>query len=137
SPEIYAYTPDGQPDDAWRPSIDPCPKTVAAGKTLTLHGRQLNGVSQASMYGDDVTAATNYPIVRITTASGRVVFCRTSGHSTMGVATGQAVVHTNVAVPASIEDGPAELVVVANGIASEPCETTVTGGRPAARGRTK
>jgi Kelch motif len=136
TPEIYVYTPDAGPQKDWRPSID-CPKTVTAGSTFTLFGQQLNGMSQASMYGDDAQSATNYPLVRITTASGRVVFCRTSNHSTMGVATGAATVQTSVAVPAGIENGPAELVVVTNGIASEPCKTTVDGGRPAARGRSK
>jgi hypothetical protein len=137
SPEIYAYTPDGEPNEEWRPSIAECPEPVTAGTTMTLSGRQFNGMSQASMYGDDATVATNYPIVRITTATGRVVFCRTSGHSTMGVATGADVVTTNVEVPATIENGPAELVVVANGIPSQPCQTTVVGGRPPARGRGK
>ena len=137
SPEIYAYTPDTDPDDAWRPSIVDCPETISAGTSFTLNGRQLNGLSQASMYGDDVTAATNYPIVRITTSSGRIVFCRTSNHSTMAIATGQDIVHTTVTVPVAIENGPGELVVVANGIASAPCTTVVTGGMPPARGRSK
>jgi hypothetical protein len=136
SPEIYAYTPDSGPRDEWRPSIVECPETVRAGSSLTLRGRQLNGLSQASMYGDDATVATNYPIVRLTTASGRVVFCRTSGHSTMAIATGSAVVSTEVTVPAGVEDGPAEFVVVTNGIASEPCRTVVV-GRPAAKERAK
>ncbi|HKI90918.1 MAG TPA: hypothetical protein VJ986_01340, partial [Gaiellaceae bacterium] len=100
-----------------------------------LDGRQLNGLSQASMYGDDATVATNYPIVRLRTASGRVVFCRTSGHSTMAIATGSLPASTTVAVPAEIENGPAELAVVANGIASPPCSTTVVGGVEPARGR--
>ena len=135
TPEIYAYTPDGEPSDEWRPSINECPESVTAGSTFTLTGQRLNGMSQASMYGDDATVATNYPIVRLTTTTGRVVFCRTSGHSTMAVATGATAVHTDVQVPAGIENGPAELVVVANGIASEPCSTTVVSGRSPARGR--
>jgi hypothetical protein len=135
SPEIYAYTAEGEPSDEWRPSIAECPETITAGATFRLHGRQLNGMSQASMYGDDATTATNYPVVRVTTSTGRVSFCRTSDHSTMGVATGSAIVETSVAVPDGIENGCAELVVVANGIASNPCHTTVTGGRAPARGR--
>ncbi len=135
SPEIYAYTPDSGPNEEWRPSITECPETVQAGASFTLNGRQLNGLSQASMYGDDATVATNYPIVRITTSTGRVVFCRTSDHSTMAVATGSTPVSTTVSVPANLENGPAELVVVANGIASEPCRTEVVGGRKPAKGR--
>jgi hypothetical protein len=137
TPEIYAYSPDPGPPDAWRPSIVDCPKSIEAGSTFTLGGRQFNGLSQASMYGDDATVATNYPIVRITTASGRVVFCRTSNHSTMGIATGAQLVTTSVSVPGDIENGSAQLVVVANGIASDPHDITVTGGRAAARGRSK
>ena len=48
----------------------------------------MNGFSQAAAYGDELSAATNYPLVRITnTASGHVVYARTHNHSTMGVAT--------------------------------------------------
>ena len=39
--------------------------------------------------GDELNAATNYPLVRITNmASGHVAYARTHDHSTMGVATG-------------------------------------------------
>ena len=137
SPEIYAYTPDSGPQDAWRPSIVDCPDSVSAGSFFTLSGRQLNGLSQASMYGDDASAATNYPLVRITTASGRIVFCTTSNHSTMAIATRAQLVTTSVAVPADIENGLAQLIVVANGVASDPREVLITGGRAAAGGRSK
>jgi hypothetical protein len=128
TPEIYVYTPDGSPDDAWRPMILDCPGIIRAGSSFVLNGRQFNGLSQASMYGDDGAMATNYPIVRLTTASGHIVFCRTLNHSTMAVATGSTVVHTSVEVPSQAENGPAELVVVANGIASAACPVTVVGG---------
>ena len=133
SPEIYVYTPDLAPSEEWRPQIVPCPNTVVAGATFVLKGRQFNGLSQASMYGDDATVATNYPIVRLTTSRGRVVFCRTFNHSTMAVATGNAIVSTTVEVPAATDNGEAELVVVVNGIASNPCKVTVVEGR-ASRG---
>src|SRR5262249_10298456 len=78
-------------------------------------------LSQAVSYGDDATMATNYPIVRIrNVASGHVFYCRTSGHSTMGVATGAALHTTNFHVPAVVPTGNAELTVAANGIASKP-----------------
>jgi hypothetical protein len=38
----------------------------------------------------------------------------------MGVATGPATVSTNFDVPSGLESGPADLVVVANGIPSQP-----------------
>lgn len=96
SPEIYAYTPELAPAEEWRPRILPCPKIVVAGGSFLLEGRQFNGLSQASMYGDDATVATNYPIVRLTSSRGRVVFCRTFNHSTMAVATRNAIVNTRV-----------------------------------------
>jgi len=42
----------------------------------------------------------------------------------MGVATGSATVSTNFAVPSSIDQGPSELCVVANGISSPCCPLT-------------
>jgi hypothetical protein len=53
------------------------------------------------------------------------MYCRTFGHSTMGVAIGSAVHSTNVVVPISIEFGLSELVVVSNGIASAAFPVTV------------
>ena len=70
--------------------------------------------------------ATNYPLVRITNnASGHVFYARTHGHSTMGVATGTTPVSTNFDVPVGIEVGSSTIVVVANGIASQPVNVTV------------
>jgi hypothetical protein len=122
----WVYTPDGYPQDSWRPCIASCANRLTAGQSFTLRGTQLNGLSQAVSYGDDAQMATNYPIVRIRNlASSHVVYCRTTGHSTMGVATGGALHSTNVAVPAAIESGPSELFVVANGIASAPYPVTI------------
>ncbi len=118
---IYCYTPGGLIVDLWRPSITGVSSTLNAGYTYTLFGRQLNGLSQAVAYGDDCTCATNYPIVRIRhLASGKMFYCRSYDHSTMGVATGVTVQYTNFKVPASLPHGPSEITVVANGIASKP-----------------
>jgi hypothetical protein len=67
----------------------------------------------------DAAAATNYPLVRIRhLASGKVSYCRTFDHSTMGVGTGATVHSTNFFVPCGIPTGASEICVVANGIAS-------------------
>jgi hypothetical protein len=119
SKAIYAYTPSGAPDPAWRPHITAHPALLRPWHTYTLSGRQLNGLSQAVGYGDDAASATNYPIVRLRhLGTGRVHYCRTFDHSSMGVATGLSIQSTNFAVPFGIEAGLTELVVVANGIAS-------------------
>lgn len=124
--DVEIYTPGGSPDSAWAPTVTSCPSSVNPGQTYAIQGTQFNGLSQAVCYGDDASAATNYPLVRITnTATGHVVYCRTFQHSTMAVATGAAVVSTNVTVPATIELGPSVLEVVANGIPSAPCAIVV------------
>jgi hypothetical protein len=43
----------------------------------------------------------------------------------MGVATGSKIVSTNFDVPAGMETGASSLVVVANGIPSQPVSVTV------------
>jgi hypothetical protein len=96
------------------------------GSTYRISGQQFNGLSQAASFGDEFETATNYPLVRITNnATGHVVYARTHGHSTMGVATGQTRVSTNFDVPAAAETGGSSLEVVANGIASQPVAITV------------
>jgi Kelch motif len=124
--DIYAYNYSGCIDSAARPQITAAPVTVRPFHSYTLHGRVLNGLSQAVGYGDDAAAATNYPLVRLRhLATGTVKYCRTYDHSTMGVGTGATVHSTNFLVPFGMPAGPSELVVVANGIASDPHPVTV------------
>ncbi len=126
STDTEIYTPTGGPLDSWRPTITDCPTSVQPGSSYTLSGTQLNGLSQNGAYGDDSSNATNYPLVRITSqASGHVTYFRTHDHSTMGIATGSAIVSTNFDVPLGVELGPADLVVVTNGIESAPFPITV------------
>ena len=81
---------------------------------------KFNGVSQGAAYGDDIQAATNYPLVRITNIiNGNVQFARTHDHSTMAVAS-NGLVSTHFDVSANQEPCICKLEVVANGIASNP-----------------
>jgi hypothetical protein len=110
----------------WAPRIRQFPAIVVRGSTYRISGQQFNGLSQAASFGDEFETATNYPLVRITNnATGHVVYARTHGHSTMGVATGQTRVSTNFDVPAAAETGGSSLEVVANGIPSQPVAITV------------
>ena len=122
--QIYSDT--GSANPAWAPTITACPATVTRGSSYTVSGTQFNGLSQAASFGDELSAATNYPLVRITnTATGRVVYARTHGHSSMGVATGSTLVSTHFDVPMQADTGASTLVVVANGIASTPVPVAV------------
>ena len=126
STDIEVYTPDGDPEEDWRPSIVNCPAVVRTKQTYQLSGRQLNGLSQACSYGDDATMATNYPIVKVRSeANGKEYFGKTFDHSTMAIATGSTVVTTSFKLPFGVPAGPADLVVIANGISSEPVDIEV------------
>ncbi len=129
SGDVEIYTAGGTYQSSWRPTISSFPSSVVPGATnYFLSGTQLNGLSQGAMYGDDSQAATNYPLVRITNnATNHVAYAKTHSHSTMGVATGSAVVSTLFDVPAGIETGPSRLEVVANGIPSTAVNIQVTG----------
>ena len=123
SATVTIYTPDLTPDPAWRPSITSVPTALVPGGTYTLQGRQLNGLSQAVIYGDEGAMGTNYPLVRLTnSANGQVVYCRTHDHSTMAVNTGTFVHTTKFTVPAGAALGSYTLCVVANGIEASNCQ---------------
>jgi hypothetical protein len=126
SSDVELYTSSGTYDPRWAPSIEDAPGAVRPGRTYEVFGTQLNGLSQANAYGDDVQNATNYPLVRIVNdATGHVFYARTHDPSTMGVATGDSLVSTHFDVPAGIEAGRSHLYVVANGIPSRPVEVDV------------
>jgi hypothetical protein len=122
----WIYSGTGSANPAWAPTITAAPATVVRGSTCPISGTQFNGLSQAAAVGDELDAATNYPLVRITNqASGHVVYARTHDHSTMGVATGNSTVTTSFDVPTNADTGASSLVVVANGIASDPVSILV------------
>jgi len=123
---VSLYTPSGQAQSSWLPTISSAPTTVTRGQTYTISGKQFNGLSQAMAFGDEFQNPTNYPLVRITNnATGHVFYARTHDHSSMGVATGSLKVSTRFDVPSNMETGASTLEVVANGIASKPKNITV------------
>jgi hypothetical protein len=125
--DVELYTPDDTTHNCnWEPVIHSAPSMVSRGHSYTITGIRFNGMSQASMYGDEGQNATNYPLVRITNvATNHVFYCRTHDHSSMAVAS-NAPVSTHFDVPQTGETGPGTLEVVANGIASEPVPVLVT-----------
>ena len=123
---VEVYNPKGKYQAAWAPTVTKYPHSVNRGTTYKISGKQFNGLSQAAAFGDEFETATNYPLVRITnTASGHVFYAKTHDHSTMGVATGNAIVSTNFDVPADMDTGASTLEVVANGIPSKKVSLTV------------
>jgi hypothetical protein len=120
--DVQLYSNGGAPQNAWRPVITAGPAFMA-GTTYTISGKLFNGFSEGASYGDDAAMSTNYPLVRIKNqATGHVFYARTHDHSRMGVEPvgSNEIVTTLFDVPAGLEAGPGDLVVVANGIASDP-----------------
>src|SRR5262249_38425354 len=62
SRRLFVFTPAGSANPALRPSITGV--TYGGGGVFTLGGKQLNGQSAGSDYGDDVESDENFPIVR-------------------------------------------------------------------------
>ncbi len=123
--DVEIYTPAGTYEKAWAPVITSVPTFVGRGHTYQLSGTLLNGMSQGAFFGDDIQAATNYPLVRITNLyTHDVVYARTHDHSSMAVASPD-VVSTNFDIPLAAEPGYNTLVVVANGIPSAPITVLV------------
>jgi hypothetical protein len=125
SDDVEIYTPTITPSDRVRelqiaPVVFYAPLEIERGGSYQVYGIRFNGVTQGAAFGDDVQAATNFPLVRITNLkTSHVFYSRTHDHSSMAVAS-EAVVSTHFDVPIAQESGPSILQVVANGIASEP-----------------
>jgi Kelch motif len=116
--EPIIYTPQGNPDPDWQPSIFDFLNN--GNGTYTLSGTQLNGPDEGASSGVDGQMAENYPIVRVTdTATGKVYYATTSNWSLVGVATGNLDETVNVVLPAALGNDPYSLVVIADGIASD------------------
>ena len=82
-------------------------------------GTQLNGLSEGAAFGDDSQMDSNFPIVRLTDASGNVFYARTFNWSSTGVMTGNQTVSTEFRVSEFLPPGSYSLAVVANGISSD------------------
>jgi hypothetical protein len=125
TPDVEVYTSPGNPDPGWAPTITSAPAQIARGSSFVISGTLFNGLSEAVAYGDDASAATNYPLVRVTNqATGHVFYLKTHDHSRMGVGF-QGTVSTNVDVANTVETGAGSLEVVTNGIASAAVAVTV------------
>jgi hypothetical protein len=136
--DVVLYSNGGAPQDAWRPVITTAPSTVALGNTYSISGTLFNGFSEGASYGDDAQMSTNYPLVRIRNhTTGHVLYTRTHNHSRMGVEPvgSSEIVTTQFDVPASVELGASDLVVVVNGIPSLPVNTVVARATPTPRPR--
>ena len=127
STDVEFYTPTGTYESSWQPTVTSVPSTLVLGTTYTISGTQLNGLSLGAAYGDDFQDATNWPIVKIVNnVSGAVAYAKSHSFSTMGVATGSAVVTAEFDVSTTLATGASTLYAIANGIPSAGVPVTVS-----------
>ena len=124
SSQIWVYTPDGAPNPALRPVINKI--VYNGGGVFTLTGKQLNGQSAGASYGDDDQMDSNYPIVRMTSSTGTVLYARTTGWSSTGVGGGAAPETVNFTLNPALTPGAYTVVVSGAGISSFPVILNVT-----------
>jgi hypothetical protein len=125
-PKVHIYTPTGGVGaDAWRPSI--ISATSGLGGIWGLSGRQLNGLTTGSTFGDDRNSSSSYPIVSLKDSAGNVYYARTYDFDQMApLVTWLGMCHFSL--PPSIPNGTYTLSVAANGVPSSNTTTiTVTG----------
>jgi hypothetical protein len=117
STRYYIYSPTGSPLAAGKPTINNI--NMANCDTFTITGTLFNGISEGQAYGDDWQNETNYPIIRLTSGSN-VYYARTFNWNSTSVMTGNMPDTTQFTLPVGLPAGTYSLVVIANGIASDP-----------------
>ena len=118
STQLYLYKPGGTPLAAGKPAISNLTQNIDG--SYHLDGTQLNGISQGAAYGDDAQMDSNYPLVQLTDANGLVFYARTFNWTSTGVMTSTNLVSTEFNLPGGLLAGTNSLVVIANGISSDP-----------------
>jgi hypothetical protein len=128
SRSIEVFNPSGVSNPSWLPVITSVESSLAPGTKYTVSGKQLNGLTQGSAFGDDLANATNYPLVQITNrATGNVTYARSFDFTSMSV-TPNLESSASFVLPASVQSGASDLRVVASGSRSLPMQVTVLGG---------
>lgn len=113
----FVYTPSGGPLAAAQPTIN---NIIQNGcNNFTITGNLFNGISEGQCYGDDWQNETNYPLVRLTNGTN-VYYARTSNWNSTGVQRGNLPDTAQFVTPVGLPPATYSLVVVANGIASQP-----------------
>ena len=73
-PFFHLYTPAGAQVSGSQPTLTSL--SVPAGGVYTLSGKQLNGLTNGSSFGDDRNSASAYPIVGLKDTSGHLYYAR-------------------------------------------------------------
>jgi hypothetical protein len=130
STQLWVYTPDGASLPAARPVINGV--NYRGGGVFTLTGRQINGQSAGSSYGDDVASDQNYPIIRLVNAAGGVYYCRTSNWSSTAVGGGDTLQTVDFTLKPGTPAGNYSLILSGAGNASFPLFISISAAQAVA-----
>ena len=121
--QLYVYTSRGSTNRAYLPVIESVHRDDGV---FTLTGRQLNGPSDGSGYGDDAQSNENFPIIRLESSSGLVFYCRSTDWTSTDVG---PIAHERVkfTLNPAVTPGVYRLYVSAGGISSSPVPIRITG----------
>jgi hypothetical protein len=111
--QYFIYKPNGTPLTAGKPTIDSIIKINC--DTFMATGKLFNGLNEGCYYGDDWQMSTNYPIIRLSNASGAVHYTRTYNWNSTGVMRGNKKDTTFFILPVDLRKGTYSMEVVANG----------------------
>lgn len=117
SNQYYVYMPSGSPLPQGKPTITNLVQTTC--DSFKLMGTLFNGICEGAAYGDDWQMSTNRPIIRFTNGPN-VYYARTTNWNSTGVARGNLPDTTDFTIPSGIPHTTYQLVVTANGNASDP-----------------
>lgn len=123
---VYTDSNSGNPD--WAPKVSNVPNSIMVGRTYSIEGEQLSGLTSGSDFGDDWNPNTNYPLVQLVNAQNHDVFyARTFSIGSYSVAPGNNS-SVQFQLPADIINGSYSLRVIASGFASAPVPVLVASG---------
>ena len=126
--EMWVFTADGTAPGVLRPKVDDVVRGPARSNSFTVIGRQLNGASSGSSYGDDVESDENYPIISLTARDGSVFYATTSNWSNTDV--GKKGAQTvDFTLHEGMPEGNYRLIVSGAGIRSKPFCVSFTADR--------
>ena len=130
SGRVEIYTPAAGVVGGVAPTVNPIGGSIGSpSSNNALSGTQLNGLTENNGYGDDYQGATNYPLVRLTQVSApNTVYYGTTHNETTHSIAPSTPASGQFDVPAGLPSGNYDLVVIANGIASNQVVVNVVPG---------
>jgi hypothetical protein len=124
--KVEVYTPASGTVGPAAPTISASALVLYAGSASNvLFGKQLNGLSQGSMYGDDAQQATNYPLIQLVNSSSGNVYWATTHDGSSDSIGSSLLSYTKFDLNPNMPPGTYNMTVITNGIPSNMVQISV------------